>query len=266
MPVECSIEIKSIEQEQFHEVDREIMRHAFDIHNTMGRFCDKRIYQDELAQRCRDSGFRVDREVLLRVVHQNFSKSYYLDMLVQHGAIYELKAAEKLNHSHQKQLINYLLLASLFHGKLVNFRPGSLESRFVSTSLRIDDRRAFKLNDRLWLENDDASRQLRECLRSLLEDWGSFLDIALYREALLHFTNSPGAGVSPVDVKVAGRNVGTQKMCLLNANTAWHISAAKRHLQSYKTHILRLLNHTRLQKIHWININQRNIELTTLSK
>jgi hypothetical protein len=49
MPIECQIEIKSVNQEVFHQLDKSVMRHAFDIHNSMGRFFDERIYQNELA-------------------------------------------------------------------------------------------------------------------------------------------------------------------------------------------------------------------------
>ena len=82
---------------------------------------------------------------------------------------------------------------------------------------------------------DKESSQLRECLCTLLVDWGTFLDINLYREAHLHFINFPGAGIKPVEIHVSGRNAGTQKMCLMNTDAAWHISAAKRHPESYKT-------------------------------
>ena len=107
MPVECSVEVGAVDQERFHAVDRAVMRHAFDIHNALGRFCDERVYQDELAQRCRAGGLEVHREVLFRAVYRGFAKTYYLDMLVERGIVYELKAAETLNISHQKQLINY---------------------------------------------------------------------------------------------------------------------------------------------------------------
>ena len=266
MPVECAVEINPVGQEQFHAVDKRVMRHVFDIHNTLGRFCDERIYSEELAQRCRADGFEVHREVLLRASRQGFTKPYYLDMLVERGVVYELKAVETLNRSHQKQLINYLLLAGLKHGKLVNFRPGSVESRFVSTQLCRQDRMTFRLDDGEWLGDDEASWRLRETFFGLLSDWGVFLDVNLCRDALLHCMDGPEAGVQPVDIEVAGRPVGVQKMCMLNAGTAWHLSAVRQNLTSYETHIVRLLRHTRLDRIHWINLDQRTVTLKTLTQ
>lgn len=264
MPVECDVELACVGQERFHVIDRMVMRHAFDIHNTLGRFCDERIYQEELAQRCRASGFDVHREVLMRVSHGEFAKTYYLDMLVDRGFIYELKTVETLNKNHEMQLINYLLLADLRHGKLVNFRSVSVQSRFVSTSLKLQDRRAFQINDAEWQCDDRESRCLREYLCALLSDWGAFLEVNLYREALLHVLGGPEAGIQPVNIDVNGRTVGAQKMCLLNAGTAWHISSIRHHVSEYEKHIVRLLSHTRLKRIQWINLEQRTVKFKTL--
>lgn len=266
MPIDCGVDILPVEQERFHAVDKVVMRHAFDMHNSMGRFLDERIYQDELARRCRDSGFDVHREVEIRVSHRDFMKPYYLDLLVESGMIDELKAADSLNTAHQKQLIHYLLLAGLKHGKLVNFRPQSVQSRYVSTSLNPKDRMDFRLETESWQGADDQSRWLKDTLEALLGDWGAFLDANLYREALLHFLRHPDTGIQPVGIEVNGQVIGSQKMSILAPDTAWHLSATRIHLQSYENHIARLLSHTRLKRIHWINFNHRSILLKTLSK
>jgi len=266
MPVEFEVEVFPVGQERFHAVDKVLMRHAFDMHNALGRFFDERIYQDELAMRCMDCGIEAKREVEIRVVYQSFHKSFYLDILVEGGLIYELKAVEALNAAHQKQLIHYLLLTGLNHGKLVNLRPSSVESRFVSTRLNRIERMAYVLDEEFWKGEDEQSQNLKNTLQKLLDDWGAFLEASLYRDALLHFLCDGETGIQPVDIEVNGRIIGTQKVCLLNSNTAWHLSAARLHLPSYERHLTRLLNHTRLEQIHWINLNQRQITLKTLKK
>ena len=266
MPIDYGIEILPVDQDRFHAVDKILMRHAFDMHNTMGRFFDERIYQEELAQRCRDSDIEVHREVEIRVSHGDFLKSYFIDHLIERGMIYELKTADSLNANHQKQLIHYLLLSGLNHGKLVNFRPGSVESRYVSTRLERNDRMNFRLEAKLLHDDDDQSARLKDTLRELVGDWGAFLEANLYREALLHFLRDPEAGIQPVDIQIGDRIIGSQKMCLLNPTTAWHLSAMRRHLPSYETHIVRLLSHTRLKRIHWINFDHHLITFKTLKK
>lgn len=265
MPVACGSELLEIDQERFHAVDRMVMRQVFDIHNALGRFCGERIYQEELARRCRNLGFTANREVPLHVRHGGFEKVYFLDLLVEQGAIYELKSAETMTGGHQKQLINYLLLTNLRHGKLVNFRPGRVASRFVSTRLSRKDRSSIQRVDESWRGSDRPSLRLRDILDALLADWGLFLDSSLYRDGLLHLLDLPDAGIRPVDIKVNGRIVGTQEMCMLTSGTAWHLSAIREHSDTYGTHLLRLLRHTQLDRIQWINLDQRTVTFRTLT-
>jgi len=265
MGVELSLDINPTGQEEFHALDKRVMRHAFDIHNTLGRFLDERIYQEELAQRCREEGFDARREVHVRIDHKSFAKSYYLDLLLNSGVIYELKAVEELSGGHERQLIHYLLLTDLHHGKLINFRSGSVKTRFVSTSLTKGDRTDFVIQRDGWHPADDLSRLLPRTLHDLLADWGAFLEVSLYQEALLALLRGPGTGLKPVEIGSGGRVLGTQKMCLLSPDTAWHISAIRRHFGTYETHIRRLLSHAALRRIHWINFDHRTITLRTIT-
>lgn len=265
MPIECSVEVGATGQENFHALDKIVMRHAFDIHNSFGSLCDEGIYQDELAIRCGQAGVHCLREVELRACHKTFEKSYYLDLLVEQGAVYELKTVESLANAHQNQLINYLLLTGSHHGKLINFRASSVDSRFVSTRLKHTDRLSFQLSELEWQQCDENT-PLRSALMGLLEDWGTFLDIRLYREALLHLLERPDAGLLPVAIQFDGRTLGFQKMCLLSPKHAWHLTAMKANLRSHETHIKRLMQRTPLNFIHWINLNQNQITLKSLKK
>jgi len=266
MPIECSVELDRVGQERFHALDRTVMRHVFDIHNTLGRFCHEKVYQEELAQRCRESGASVHREVLVRASHEGFSKPYYMDMLVERGVIYELKAAESLDKAHERQVINYLLLSDVGHGKLVNFRPASVEWRFVSTRLRRQDRTQVKWIDSEWRGDDGMSRLFCETLRNLLADWGAFLDAGLYREALLHHLAGPETGVREIDIQMRGRVIGRQRQCMLNAGTAWHLSSVRCHVHAYEKHLVRFLRHTPLERMQWANLDHRTVTLKTLEK
>jgi hypothetical protein len=125
---------------------------------------------------------------------------------------------------------------------------------------------SFRLADDKWDGDDAASRELREKFQALLVDWGAFLEASLYREALLHLISLPDAGVTPVEISMDGRVLGNQKMCLLSPDTAWHISAIRRHFTTYEKHIRRLLSHTPLHRIHWLNLDHKTITLNTLRK
>ena len=266
MVIKCGVSVFSIDQERFHEIDRLVMGHSFALQNEMGRFFDERLYQEELSTRCSDSGVSVQREVSLRISHRDFHKDYLLDLLIENSALFELKAVEALNSKHQAQLLNYLHLLNLQHGKLINFRPASVESRFVSTQLTKEKRLAFSMDKTKWDHESEGSEVLSDALAGLLGEWGVFLDSNLYREAMLHFTAEKSPGLQEVEIVRSGRAIGIQKMCLLTPDTAWHLSAHHEHLESYEVHMRRLLNHTNLRAIHWINMHKHQVMMKTLKK
>ncbi len=239
---------------------------AFAVHNEMGRFLDERIYQEEMAHRCQENGLAAAREVTIRVSHDDFSKNYYVDLLVAEGVVYELKAVKALSGVHETQLIHYLLLLGLKHGKLINFRPPSVEARFVSTRLTSVKRRVLTVDDSCWSETSPACSHALKTLQSLLDDWSGFLAIELYREALIHFLGGEDKVVRPIDIVSNGRVVGQQKMCLLDPRTALHVSAVSKHMKTYAQHMRRLLSHTRLSALQWINFNKSTVTCTTISQ
>ena len=201
------------------------MAHAFDIHNELGRLPSEKIFKDELAYRCKSDAMNAWREMPIRVSHDDFTKSYYIDLVVNSGVIYELKVAKHIAGEHERQLIHYLLLLGQHHGNVINFRSASVEKRFVSTSLTIAERRIFTLNCQDFLATDDLSARLETVIRNILNDWGAFLEIALYREAVHHFLGGEENLAQSVELRDNDRIVGRQPMRLLNPTTSLHLSA-----------------------------------------
>jgi len=264
MPIECRFPVTPLSQDEFHAIDRTVMKHAFDIQNEFGRLCDELIYKNELASRCQQDGLKILTEAMICVTHDTFTKPYYLDMLAETGGIYELKATAGLHQKYSNQLINYLLLSALRHGKLINFRPSSVEHRFISTQLTPETRRQTIVDKADWDEPDETSLLLSQTVRSLIDDWGAFLDIDLYKEAILHFL--PQQSVQPIEICTNDRIIGHQNICLLQPNTGLHVSSIKEGIGMYGNHVRRLFNHTRLEHIQWINFNQSVIQMVSLKK
>lgn len=63
MPVQLKQPIQCITEQEFHDLDFQIMRWAFDAHNQLGRFYDEKIYQNELLNTCRDNGLIAETEL-----------------------------------------------------------------------------------------------------------------------------------------------------------------------------------------------------------
>lgn len=256
--------IEKVSQKEFHLIDEEIMKYVFELHNDLGRFCDETIYHRELNFIANRKGFSAQNEVAICIRHKDFCKKYYIDLLVNNSCIYELKTVDNLSGIHQKQLINYLLLTDIAHGKLINFRTSSVEYEFVSTKLNAKDRMNYNLNTREFLTLNDQSSHIFEIIRSLVDAWGVFLELDLYNEAVIYFLGGKDKVISSIDILRNDRIIGQQKICLLDENVAFHLSALTKHFVSYETNIKRILKHTKLNAIQWINFNKREITFKTV--
>jgi len=197
---------------------------------------------------------------MVSVTHEAFRKDFYLDLLLQGGAIYETKCVFGLTGRHDGQLINYQLLTGVQHGKLINFQPFSVESRFISTGLTPQKRCEFKIDDSAC----EQSGKVKELIKTLLKDWGAFLCIELYRDAVTHFLGGEGRALRPVNILCDKQVIGQKTVCLLNDRTALHLSAMSKRLVSYETHLGRLLAHMDVDAIQWVNFDQNNIHFKTI--
>ncbi|HUG92213.1 MAG TPA: GxxExxY protein, partial [Planctomycetaceae bacterium] len=88
MPIRVGAETRRLSQEEFGRMAYELMDCVFQVHNELGRFFDERIYAKAISLRHRDAR----PEVAVDVTFEGFSKTYFLDLLVAGGAVFELKA------------------------------------------------------------------------------------------------------------------------------------------------------------------------------
>jgi GxxExxY protein len=267
VPIIKNTNFKAISEDEFHIVDYRVMSLAFALHNEFGRFYNERIYQNELALRCKKDGFEfVETEVPIRLVYKTFSKTFFIDLLIDNSVIYELKSLDSINAQHKKQTLNYLLLAGLNHGKIINFHPASVNHYFVSSKLSSKRRFEFNVIDSEWNSLTDKCVWLKDLIINLLKEWGAFLKIDIFYKAMYHFSDGVDNIVSDVEIINGSRVIGKQKMHLLNRKTSFHISGITRDFSRYNVHLHRLLNHTSLKAMQWINFNHHNIEFRTIIK
>jgi len=261
------IDIKPISEDKFYQIDYKVMELAFAIHNEMGRFWDETIYKNELARRCREIGFeKVMTEAPVYACYDSFEKLHKIDLLINNSIVYELKTVRSLSEDHLKQALHYLFLLGLQHGKLVNFRPESVEYRFVSTRLTPERRFNYKIIDSEYQTFDNDSAWLKNLITNLLKEWGAFLDINLFYEAINHFRGGKEHVVKEITVACDSHILGEQSAHLLSPRTAFKISGVIRETENYEKHLRRFIKYTELKAIQWINFNHHEIVFKTILK
>jgi GxxExxY protein len=254
-----------LDAEEFETLDYRIMGHAYSSQNELGRLCDESAYQADLRARLRADGFHaVHTEVPVTLTHRGFSKNYFLDLLAD-DALYELKADKALTTEYEAQLLNYIFLLGLRRGKLLNFRPSKVQGRIIATSLTHEDRRRFTPVTARWRELTPACETLRQTMCDLLQDWGAFLDIALYEEALVYFLGGAPRVEQSVRLVRGELELGTQRLLVYAPGVAFRLTAFTETQEFVEPHLFRLLALTGLNAFQWINLNHAQIEFTTLS-
>lgn len=260
MPISPSITTRRLSQKEFGALAYEVMEHVFAIHGDFGHFFDEKIYKKELAERMKG----VLLEVSVDVVHGTFFKRYFADVIVHDGGLFEFKAADAIHSKHRGQTIHYLLLFNLAHGKLVNVRTEEVKHEFVNCHRRLADLRNPTIIDEAWDRHTTGAEAFRDTLATLVQDWGTGLDIALYEEGLEHFFNQ----AHPLDptVPVFGKSghLADQRMRLVAPEAAFKLSTFSEPSDNLLTNARKLLRHTPLKAIQWANLTQDKITLTTI--
>jgi GxxExxY protein len=261
MPIHVGADLRQMDDEEFKTRAYAVMGHVFDVHQELGRLFHEKIYQREIAFRIADS----QREVPVEVRCKDFCKTYYLDLLVGGGALFELKSVQSLAKQHERQLMQYLFLTGLRHGKLINLRPERVEHRFVNNVLSTADRTDFAVADDGW--QDEETPELKNGLLAALRDWGVGLDLALYEELATHLCGQPPNVEADIEIRLGNRSLGVQRMRLCAPGTALRMTAlAPEWHAEYHVHLSRLLAHADLRAVQWINITRSEVRFRTVKK
>ncbi len=259
MPIELSTPIHRVSQDEYHAIDRRALGLAFDIHNEFGRLMDEVVYKTELATRCLAAGMKVVREARARVTHGGFLKDYFIDLLLEDSTVLEAKTVSAITSGHHGQTLNYLHLAGTPHASLVNFRTERVHREFVSTRLSPADRCRFTTEAEGW-PADARHDKIRRTLEALAADVGLGLEINLYREALAFLVTGEAQRWSKVPIFSGDRIVGHHDMSLLEPEVALAVTAFPEP-EPFRQHLQRLVEHTRLRHVAWVNLNVGKISL-----
>ena len=266
MPINFPIQLRPLSASEFDEIDFRVMGHAFASQNCLGRLCEESAYQLDMQARLQADGFEMALiEQPLTVTHRDFEKIYRVDLIANH-AVYELKTVAALISEHDSQLLNYLFLLGMPRGKLINLRPGKVQGKLLPAALNQQTRRQLRIDTSRWNDLTAECRQLRQTMSDLLDDWGGFLEVALYQSALTHLFGGEERVIQRVPLSRDGIALGTQQIHSHGAEMAFRVTAVTSHIDSFRGHLQRFLEHTGLRAFQWINLNHGVIEFVTLTR
>jgi GxxExxY protein len=266
MPIHCPLAVASLSADDFEALDYRVMGHAYASQNELGRLCDECAYEADIKARLLADGFHsVQTQVPVTVTHREFSKTYRID-LVAEGALYELKTDANLISDHEAQLFNYMFLLGIQRGKLLNFGASKVQGKIIATNLTQDQRRLFTETTERWLELTPACVKLRQTICDLVQDWGAFLRVSLYEEALVHLLGATSNVELRIPLTRCGVSLGLQSMLLHAPGVAFWLTAVADGQGYIESHLRRLLALTDLIAIQWINLNHSRIEFTTIRR
>lgn len=111
----------------------QLMGLCMEIHRELGRGLDEVAYKDALVLELQRAGIPFAREKQFKISYKGviLPHDFFADFVVWDKIIFEGKAVEKLTEAHVKQVLNYLAIAKLKLGLLVNFGSASLEWKRV---------------------------------------------------------------------------------------------------------------------------------------
>ena len=117
---------------RLNELTQRIIGAAIEVHRLIGPGLAERIYAEAMSIEFQSSGIRNEREVRIPVVYKGYRLGHYvLDFLVDRAVVVEIKSVDRCLPVFEAQLMNYMKLADVRIGLLINFN-----SRLVKEGIK----------------------------------------------------------------------------------------------------------------------------------
>lgn len=262
MPITCAVELRRFEYAEFQKLDYVVMRQAFACHNELGNLANEQVYQSDLAARLRAAGLEVERELPIRIVHRHWSKTLFLDFLVNAAAPYELKRQTALNRANAVQLLEYLYLLQLERGKLVNFGARSVQSEFINAAIPWGDRVRFDIDRGRYVGPD----MWVSLVSGLLQDVGMGLSLTLYREAIEELLGGEDVVQRMLPMRRGEQAIGNQRFLVLDQRSAFAVTALTKGERAFGEQLRRLLRFSPLECMQWVNLGRGKVQFVTIDR
>jgi GxxExxY protein len=266
MPIESPMRFERVPDTVFDSIDRSVMDCAYAAQNKLGRLCDERVYENDVAARLRAQGFiDVHTQLPLTVTHRTFRKLYLIDLVVN-GIVYELKVADCFVPANDVQVIHYAALLGLDRIKLVNFGAACVQGALRRCPFARIDRWRVTVNRSRWQALTEACAVLAADAEACLRDWGGFLEGRLFEEALVWFNGGQEVCVRRLPVTCDGHLLGSHQTALHAEDVGFVVTALAVGVAAHEDQLRRLLEALPIRAWQWINVHHAEMSLVTLVK
>ena len=118
----------------YGDLTQKVIGAAFDVHNSLGKGLNEKVYENALSVRLRDLGLSVEQQKALPVYFDNHKVGEQIvDLVVDERVIVETKAVDRLLKNHEAQLLGYLKNTQFQLGLLINFGSRVQFKRLIFT-------------------------------------------------------------------------------------------------------------------------------------
>jgi GxxExxY protein len=117
------------------ELSYAIVGAAMEVLNALGHDLDEKVHENALVAELNVRGLKVEQQKRFKVFYKNVVVGEYIpDLLVNDKVIVDAKTIESVSDAEIGQVMNYLQIAKLDLGIILNFWRPKLESRRVALS------------------------------------------------------------------------------------------------------------------------------------
>jgi len=104
----------------------------FEVYNELGHGFLESVYEQAYVLVLTSKGIQFQQQCPVNVMFRGANVGEFCaDLIVEQAVIVEMKAVQKLDLSHEKQLLNYLRATDLEVGLLLNFGPSAQIRRLI---------------------------------------------------------------------------------------------------------------------------------------
>ena len=117
------------------ELSFEVVGAAMEVLNALGHGLNEKVYENALVAELKLRGIEVEQQKRFKVVYKNVVVGDYIhDLIVDDKVIVDTKVIDTVSDAEVGQVMNYLRIANLELGLILNFRRPKLEYRRVVLS------------------------------------------------------------------------------------------------------------------------------------